>query len=219
MADKLEFLENSTSTRPLGTVIWLHGLGADATDFEPLVPMLDLSVDLKFIFPNAPERSITINGGAKMRGWYDIDSSGTDGKLSDIIESTDSISSLIEEEISKGTPAEKITLAGFSQGGVIALQTGLSHDQTLKGIMALSTYLYDPESLVDRIGFANIDTPIFMAHGISDPMIPITKAITSRETLLKHNYQVEWHEYAMGHQVCPQQVSEIGRWLNNLYLY
>jgi phospholipase/carboxylesterase len=109
-------------------------------------------------------------------------------------------------------------VAGFSQGGVVALHLGLSYNQKLKGIMALSTYLYDPESIVDRVGFANIDTPIFMAHGISDPMIPITKAITSRETLLQLNYPIQWHEYAMGHQVCPQEVSEIGQWLNNLYL-
>ena len=110
-----------------------------------------------------------------------------------------------------------MTLAGFSQGGVIALHLGLSFNDKLRGIMALSTYLYQPETLVDRIGLANIDIPIFMAHGISDPMIPITRAITSREALLDHDYQVEWHEYAMGHQVCPQELSEIGRWLNKIY--
>ncbi len=218
MVDTLEFLENSSGENPLGTVIWLHGLGADATDFEPLVPMLGLNIELKFIFPNAPERPITINGGSKMRGWFDIDQFSADGSLSDIEESAQSVTVLIEEEIRSGTPAEKITIAGFSQGGVIALHLGLSYNEKLKGIMALSTYLYDPESVVERIGFANIETQIFMAHGISDPMIPITKAITSRETLLGLNYPVDWHEYAMGHQVCPQEVSEIGLWLNNLYL-
>ncbi len=218
MTSKLDFLENRSGENPVGTVIWLHGLGADATDFEPLVPMLDLAVALKFVFPNAPERAITINGGTSMRGWYDVDQLSTDGSLSDIEESAESISLLIEEEINKGTPTEKITVAGFSQGGVVALHLGLSYSKKLKGIMALSTYLYDPESVVDRISFTNIDIPIFMAHGISDPMIPITKAITSRETLLGHNYSIQWHEYAMGHQVCPQEISEIGKWLNNLYL-
>ena len=218
MGNELEFLTSSSGENPVGSVIWLHGLGADATDFEPLVPMLDLTVALKFIFPNAPERPITINGGANMRGWYDIDQFSSDGSLSDIEESAESIAELIEKEIRNGTPSEKITVAGFSQGGVVALHLGLSYNQKLKGIMALSTYLYDPESIVDRVGFANIDTPIFMAHGISDPMIPITKAITSRETLLQLNYPIQWHEYAMGHQVCPQEVSEIGQWLNNLYL-
>ena len=217
MQHELEFLENSTGNDPIGTGIWLHGLGADATDFEPVVPLLGLSVPLKFIFPNAPERPITINGGASMRGWYDVDPSNTDGAIEDIEESAGLIHHLIQAEIDQGVAPEKMTVAGFSQGGVIALHLGLSFSQRLKGIMALSTYLYQPETLVDRIGLANIDIPIFMAHGISDPMIPITRAITSREALLGHAYQVEWHEYAMGHQVCPQELSEIGRWLNKIY--
>ena len=217
MLNELEFLENSSGTNPVGTVIWLHGLGADATDFEPVVPLLGLSVHLKFVFPNAPERPITINGGASMRGWYDVDPSNADGAIGDIEESASLIHQLIQAEIDQGTAPEKVTVAGFSQGGVIALHLGLSFNQRLSGIMALSTYLYKPETLVDRIGLANIDIPIFMAHGISDPMIPITRAITSREALLSHAYQVEWHEYAMGHQVCPQELSEIGRWLNKIY--
>ena len=217
MLQELEFLEKTTGDEPTGTVIWLHGLGADATDFEPVVPLLGLSTPLKFIFPNAPERPITINGGASMRGWYDVDPANPDGAIEDIEESADLIYQLIQAELDQGTPSEKVTVAGFSQGGVIALHLGLSSSQRLKGIMALSTYLYQPETLVDRIGLANIDVPIFMAHGISDPMIPITKAITSRETLLSHAYQVEWYEYAMGHQVCPQELSEIGRWLNKIY--
>ena len=217
MQHELEFLENSTGDDPIGTVIWLHGLGADATDFEPVVPLLGLSVPLKFIFPNAPERPITINGGASMRGWYDVDPSNTDDAIEDIEESAGLIQQLIQAELDQGVEPGEVTLAGFSQGGVIALHLGLSFNDKLRGIMALSTYLYQPETLVDRIGLANIDIPIFMAHGISDPMIPITRAITSREALLDHAYQVEWHEYAMGHQVCPQELSEIGRWLNMIY--
>ena len=217
MKEKLDLLENVTGDNPAGTVIWLHGLGADATDFEPIVPILELESNLKFIFPNAPERSIAINGGAKMRGWYDVDATKLDGSLEDIEASAVSITDIIDQEIIKGTAANTITLAGFSQGGVIALHLGLSFSKKLRGIMALSTYLYDPETLMNRIDLANIDIPIFMAHGISDPMISITKAITSRETLLRHNYQVEWNEYAMGHQVCPQEISEIGKWLNKIY--
>ena len=217
MEEKLDSLENVTGDNPAGTVIWLHGLGADATDFEPIVPILELESNLKFIFPNAPERSIAINGGAKMRGWYDVDTTKLDGSLEDIEASAASITDIIDQEIIKGTAANTITLAGFSQGGVIALHLGLSFSKKLRGIMALSTYLYDPETLMNRIDLANIEIPIFMAHGISDPMISITKAITSRETLLRHNYQVEWNEYAMGHQVCPQEISEIGKWLNKIY--
>ena len=152
-----------------------------------------------------------------MRGWYDVDPANADGAIEDIEESAGLIYQLIQAELDQGTPTEKVTVAGFSQGGVIALHLGLSFCKKLKGIMALSTYLYQPETLIDRIGLANVEIPIFMAHGISDPMIPITKAITSREALLRHAYQVEWHEYAMGHQVCPQELLEIGRWLNKIY--
>jgi phospholipase/carboxylesterase len=111
----------------------------------------------------------------------------------------------------------RISLAGFSQGGVIALHLGLRHPERLAGIMALSTYLHDHEHLTDEVSFASIDVPIFMAHGLADPMIPITRAVTSREVLRQHNYQVEWHEYAMGHQVCPEEIRDIAGWLNRVY--
>ena len=213
----LETIETETGPEPAGTVIWMHGLGADATDFEPIVPMLNLNQNLRFVFPNAPVRPITINGGMEMRGWYDIDPGAPTAGTEDIEASAAAIAEIIEQEVANGTPADAITLAGFSQGGVIALQLGLSYNQKLRGIMALSTYVHDHENLDQRISFGNIDIPIFMAHGLSDPMIPITRAITAREALTTLNYQVEWHEYAMGHQVCPQEINDIAAWLNKLY--
>lgn len=217
MSDLLEYLEIETDANPVGSVIWLHGLGADASDFEPMVPLLKLDQPLRFVFPNAPVRPITINGGAEMRGWYDIDPGAPLAGGEDIDASSSAIAALVAREIERGMNSKDITLAGFSQGGVIALQLGLSHQQPLRGIMALSTYLHDQENIATRLDFANVDIPIFMAHGLSDPMIPITRAITSRETLLKLNYTVEWHEYAMGHQVCPQEISDIATWLNQIY--
>ena len=216
-ATELECLRHETGSNPTASVIWLHGLGADATDFEPLVPMLDLAAPIRFIFPNAPVRPITINGGMEMRGWYDIDPGAPLAGTKDIQESAAAIRALVEAEIESGIASKRIALAGFSQGGVIALEVGLSHPKKLAGIMALSTYLHDHEQVTERIGLANVDTPIFMAHGLSDPMIPITRAITSRQALLDLNYHVEWHEYAMGHQVCPQEITHISQWLNSIY--
>ncbi len=213
----LETLCTQTGDQPVGTVIWLHGLGADATDFESIVPMLELNQPLRFVFPNAPIRPITINGGAEMRGWYDIDPRAPLAGSQDIRESVAAITALIEAEQANGVKPSEIVLAGFSQGGVIALELGLGYSKKLAGIMALSTYLHDHQNVVDRLGFANVDTSILMLHGIQDPMIPITRAITSRECLLKYNYAVQWHEYAMGHQVCPQEISDITQWLNQIY--
>jgi phospholipase/carboxylesterase len=215
--DELDYLETTTGENPAGCVIWLHGLGADASDFEPIVPMLELTLPLKFVFPNAPIRPITVNGGMEMRGWYDIDPSAPLVGGTDIAVSAQAIKKLVEAEISGGFRAEQIILAGFSQGGVIALELGLSLDRKIAGIMALSTYVHDHERITDRVGFTNIDTSIFMAHGINDPVIPITRAITSRQALLNLAYPVEWHEYAMGHQVCPQEIAQISQWLNQIY--
>ena len=217
MSELLETLATETGENPVGTVIWMHGLGADATDFEPIVPMLQLAQPLRFVFPNAPIRPVTINGGMEMRAWYDIDPGAPLAGNDDIEASAAAVAELVQREVDNGIRSENIVLAGFSQGGVIALQLGLSHRQKLRGIMGLSTYLHDHERLAERADFANVDTPIFLAHGLSDPMIPITRAITSRETLLGLNYQVEWHEYAMGHQVCPQEINDIAQWLNQIY--
>lgn len=213
----LEFLETDTGEDPVGCVIWMHGLGADGTDFEPIVQMLPLDINLRFVFPNAPIRPVTINGGMEMRAWYDIDPASPLASNEDIRQSVAAIEQLVEAEVTNGFRHDQITIAGFSQGGVIALELGLSHNKRLCGIMGLSTYLNDHEHLVDRVGFANVDTPILLAHGVSDTSIPITRAITSRQALMDLSYQVQWQEYAMGHQVCPQEITHIGQWLNSIY--
>ena len=198
----------------IGAVIWLHGLGADGHDFLPVVEELEIPQGLRFIFPHAEMRPVTINGGAEMRAWYDIDMSAPLAGTEDIRASAKRLESLVQEQIAAGIQADKIVVAGFSQGGVIALQHGLRSTRRLGGVMALSTYAHDPEHLVDEITLESLDAPIFMAHGINDPMIPITRAITSREALLKLNYQVEWHEYQMAHQVCIEELHDISIWLS-----
>lgn len=211
----LERIELVTGAGPTAAVIWLHGLGADGHDFEPIVPELELPAApaVRFVFPHAPIRAVTINGGAKMRAWYDIDPRAPLAGDEDIRSSAASIEALIDEQVARGIPTKRIVLAGFSQGGVIALQLGLRYREPLAGIMALSTYLHDPEHVVDRISLDNAGIPIFMAHGLMDPMIPITRAITSRETLRALDYPIEWHEYAMGHSVCLEEIKDISRWL------
>lgn len=214
----LERIELTTADAPRSAVIWLHGLGADGSDFEAVVPMLELPAEpgIRFLFPNAPERSVTINDGMRMRAWYDIDPGSPLAGGADIRDSAAAIAELIEEQNSQGIASSNIVLAGFSQGGVIALHLGLRYHEPLAGIMGLSTYVHDPEHLTDELGLANIDTPIFMAHGVNDPMIPITRAITSREALTALGYPVEWHEYGMGHQVCMEEVYDISRWLTKV---
>ena len=210
----LETIELHPDGGAAGTVIWLHGLGADGHDFEPIVPMLELGVAVRFVFPHAPVRPVTINGGMEMRAWYDIDPRQPLAGTADIRESADAVEELVRHEEARGVPRSRVALAGFSQGGVIALNLALRSESRFAGVMALSTYVHDPENLADLISFASIDTPIFMAHGQMDPMIPITRAITSRETLTGLGYDVEWNEYGMGHEVCPQEIADIARWLD-----
>lgn len=217
MSEYLETIEIETGDGVAGTVLWLHGLGADAHDFEPIVPMLELARPLRFVFPNAPVRPVTINAGMEMRAWYDIDPGAPLAGTEDIRTSATELERLVDREIARGVEGSRITLAGFSQGGVIALQLGLRYPEPLAGIMALSTYVHGHETLVEEVSLASVDTPIFMAHGVADPMIPIARAVTSRDTLLALNYQVEWHEYRMGHQVCPEEIRDISAWLNRIY--
>lgn len=211
----LERIEIDTAVDPDAAVIWLHGLGADGHDFEPIVPELALPGvrALRFVFPHAPVRAVTINGGAQMRAWYDIDPRSPLAGERDIGESAAAVEALVAEQVARGIATKRIVLAGFSQGGVIALQAGLRYREPLAGIMGLSTYLHDPEHVIDRISLENAGIPIFMAHGLMDPMIPITRAITSRETLRALDYPIEWHEYSMGHSVCLEEIKDIGRWL------
>ena len=200
-----------------GAIIWLHGLGANGHDFVPVIEELNIPDGLRFVFPHADVRPVTINGGAEMRAWYDIDMSAPLAGTEDIRESAARLDGLVQAQLDEGMTADKIVVAGFSQGGVIALQHGLRSHRKLGGIMALSTYVHDPEHLIDEITLDSLDAPIFMAHGIGDPMIPITRAITSREALLGLNYQVEWHEYQMGHQVCIEELHDISSWLTQRF--
>ena len=198
------------------SVIWLHGLGADGHDFEPIVPELGLGgAPIRFIFPHAPERPVTINMGYVMRAWYDItatdlsqgqDEAGTR-------ESEQQLRAWIEHEKGLGIPPERIVLAGFSQGGAIVLHTGLRYPQRLGGIMALSTYLPLADTVADEKHAANAGLPIFMAHGDQDPIIPLGFAEKSRDTLSTLGHEVEWHEYPMPHSVCMEEIGAIAGWL------
>jgi phospholipase/carboxylesterase len=215
--EDLQRIELATGPAPSATVIWLHGLGADGWDFVPIVRELDLPEDLvvRFVFPHAPERPVTINNGHRMRAWYDIAMSDI-GRLPDergIRESQASLEALIEQERSRGIAAERIVLAGFSQGGAIALHTGLRHGERLAGILALSTYLPLAEKLPREASDANAAVPVFMAHGTEDPVIPLSLAESSRAALEARGIVPEWHAYPMPHSVCAEEVTAIGQWL------
>ena len=216
MTQALEVIEIETGPKPSAAVIWLHGLGADGHDFEPIVPELRLpaSLPVRFIFPHAPQRPVTINGGMRMRAWYDILQLG--GGAEDeagIRESQAALEKLVEAQKQKGIPARKIVLAGFSQGGAIVLQTALRHPERLAGVMALSTYLPLRDKLEKERNAMNNDLPVFMAHGEYDNMIGIDRALQTRGMLEKLGYPVEWHDYPMPHSVCPEEIADIAAFL------
>jgi len=217
----LETLELETGPQPTAAVIWLHGLGADGHDFEPIVPELDLGATpaVRFVFPHAPMRPITINGGAVMRAWYDIISLEGVRREDDVgvRASQDSLEALIARERSRGVPAARLVLAGFSQGGAIALQTGLRYPERLAGIMALSTYLPLASTVAAEASAANRSAPIFMAHGRHDDLIPIERATISRDVLRKAGYEVEWRDYPMLHAVCREEIDDIAAWLRRVF--
>ncbi len=202
------------------SVIWMHGLGADGHDFEPIVPELRLPTDLavRFIFPHAPVRPVTLNGGMAMRAWYDIVTlgGGAPQDAEGIAASAAQIHQLIEREGERGVPPERLVLAGFSQGGAIALHTGLRYPQRLAGIMGLSTYLPLADRFVAERHEANAETPVFLAHGQMDPVLDISLGRNSQQTLEQHGYRVEWHEYPMVHQVCFEEIEAISRWLQTV---
>ncbi len=214
-----DMLKSAIVIEPLkkanASVIWLHGLGADGNDFASLVPELNLPEHhgIRFIFPHAPVQSVTINGGMAMRSWYDIRSTDflNDVDESGIITACQQVERLIQEQVEQGISAHKIVLAGFSQGGVIALQAGLSTGRPLAGIMALSTYC--PVMMPFK---QNQDIPIFMAHGLFDTVIPLSVAQASCQKLEQQGYCVQWHDYPMEHQVCAQEIEDIVNWLTSI---
>jgi len=219
--DSLEFLELETGASPSATVIWLHGLGADGHDFEPIVPELRLpaSLPIRFIFPHAPVRPVTINNGMRMRAWYDILQFGGGKEDEDGIRASQkSVEAMIEAERKKGISAGRIVLAGFSQGGAIVLQAALRHAEPLAGVLALSTYLPLATTLKAELSEANRATPIFMAHGAYDDIIPLRRAEQSMELLKQAGCDVEWHTYPMPHSVCAEEIADLREFLIKLLL-
>jgi phospholipase/carboxylesterase len=217
MTDLLESIEVETGPSPRAAIIWMHGLGADGHDFEPIVPELGMPAApaARFVFPHAPVQAVTINGGARMRAWYDVTDDGRQDAAG-IRASQTRVEALIARERSRGIAPGAIVLAGFSQGGAIALQTSLRHAERLAGILALSTYLPLPDTLAQEASQANHDLPIFMAHGTQDPVIPLSWAARSRDHLASLGYAVDWHEYPIPHSVCAQEIADISRWLRTV---
>jgi len=224
MPQLLEQVELVTGPTPTATVIWLHGLGADGYDFVPIVKELEvntlpgLSGGVRFIFPHAPVRPVTINNGMSMRAWYDI-------KMVDLVRQEDDagvrasqleVEKLIAREKERGIPAGRIVLAGFSQGGAITLQAGLRHPERLAGLMVLSSYLPLAGSVAAEASPANRDVPILMAHGTRDPVVQLVRATTSREQLEKLGYKIEWHDYPMEHSVCLEEIQAVRAWLGKI---
>lgn len=216
----LETIQIETAPNPAASVIWLHGLGADGNDFVPIVRELDLSgcPAIRFVFPHAPTMPVTINNGYVMRAWYDI--LGTDiARREDeagLRKSQALVEQLIAQEKSRGIAAGRIVLAGFSQGCAMTLQTGLRHPEKLAGLLCLSGYLPIHATVPEERHGANHHTPIFLAHGRGDPVIPIDRAEKSRDMLQALGYKVEWHEYMMPHSVCEEEIGDIGAWLKRV---
>lgn len=217
LAASLPIVELNPGTAPVAVVIWLHGLGADGHDFEAIVPELKLpsALPVRFVFPHAPEMAVTAFGGQRARAWFDFNpAGGTD--LPGLKKSASQIHDLIQNEIDDGMPAERIVLAGFSQGGVMALHTGLYYPKRLAGILALSTFLAEGENLATANAPANAAIPILMCHGQHDAVLPMSLGKSSLVTLQDAGYAVDWREYPMAHEVCMQEIQDISRWLQRV---
>jgi phospholipase/carboxylesterase len=216
----LPVLELTTHQSPTASVIWLHGLGADGHDFVPIVKELYLppSMAVRFVFPHAPMQPVSINNGMVMRAWYDIATENLEGKPDNkgVLQSTLAINELIALEVTRGIAHNRIILAGFSQGGAIALTAGTRYPESLGGVMALSTYLPMPEELAAQASRANQHIPILMVHGEQDSVIPLALAKASFGTLTAQGYAVQWHQYPMAHSVCSEEVGVISAWLQKL---
>lgn len=222
MPNVLSAVEHETAADPRYSVIWLHGLGADGHDFAPIVPKL-VAADrpaLRFVFPHAPVQPVTVNGGMPMRAWYDIvgfdllarqDEAGVRTSMA-------AVEALIARENGRGVPDERIVLAGFSQGGAIALAAGLRHLKRLAGIVALSTYLPIADTLAAERSAANADVPIFQAHGTLDPVVIPPRGSDSRDLLQRLGYRVDWHAYPMAHAVCAEEIADLRAWLGQRFV-
>lgn len=214
----LDCIEVNPSGKPAATIIWLHGLGADGHDFEAIVPELRLpdSLPVRFVFPHAPERAVTVNAGMIMRAWFDLIDLNLDANSADkeqFSESVEMLEALIENELRSGLASDRIVLAGFSQGGAIALHTGLHFPKRLAGILAMSMHLPTIRDRSAALSPANREVPIMMAHGQMDPLIPLARAIETRQELTRLGYAVSWHEYPIQHSVCAEEVADIRAWL------
>ncbi|HKR77934.1 MAG TPA: alpha/beta hydrolase fold domain-containing protein [Rhodanobacter sp.] len=217
MSEILPAVEHETASSPRYSIIWLHGLGADGHDFAPIVPEL-VAVDwpaLRFVFPHAPVRPVTVNGGMPMRAWYDIHGFDLVARQDEagIRASIAATETLIDRERERGVPDGRIFLAGFSQGGAIALAAGLRHAERLAGIVALSTYLPIADTLATERSAANADVPIFQAHGSFDPVVIPPRGSDSRDLLRSLGYRVDWHSYPMAHAVCAEEIADLRTWL------
>jgi phospholipase/carboxylesterase len=205
----------------VASVVLLHGLGADGTDFVPIVGELRLpdAAAVRFVFPHAPLRPVTVNAGYVMRAWYDIKSFTSEGRADEagLAESMGRVNRCVRHEIERGVAASRIVLAGFSQGGAVALAAGLRFPERLAGILALSAYLPFPQTLAAEASVANADVPILMCHGRLDPVVHVTLGQEARDVLTGLRYPIEWHEYPMQHEVCAAEIAEVGRWLGERF--
>ena len=210
-------IEIETAPDPSACVIWLHGLGADGSDFVPVIPALELPSDLavRFVFPHAPKIPVTWNGGYVMPAWYDIISVEDENRHADeagVLKSRESIRQLIKQQNARGIPTERIVVAGFSQGGAIAYTVGLTHPERLAGVIALSTYLPAP-AVIEADWTTHRDIPVFAGHGEQDNVVPFALGERARDVAVKHGFPVEWHAYQMAHSVNLDELADIGRWL------
>jgi phospholipase/carboxylesterase len=216
----LETIEIETGNEPTATVIVLHGLGADGNDFVPLVDEMDLRAvgPVRFVFPHAPIRPVTINGGYRMRAWYDIANAGPDRREDEtgLRESQREVQALIARERERGIAAKRVVLAGFSQGCAMTLLTGLRHGERLAGLAGLSGYLPLAANTAAERSAVNRDVPMFLAHGRDDPVVEYPRGVASRDALLALGYPVEWHDYPMEHSVCAEEIAELNRWLERV---
>jgi phospholipase/carboxylesterase len=220
MPDLLDAIQVETAPNPTASVVWMHGLGADGHDFEPIVPELRLPARLsvRFVFPHAPLRPVTINQGHVMRAWYDIRALAGARREDEagVRQSARQVEALLERERQRGVAPSRLVLAGFSQGGAMALHVGLRYPERLAGVMALSCYLPLADTLAAEAAPANRDVPIFWAHGVHDPMIPVAMAELGRQQVAALGYSIEWHQYAIPHSVSAEEIADVAGWLGRV---